>query len=166
MKKKEKKIISITVSVIVVAVTGGIIYYYNIQTLPEDMKTQWISSGPFAIDKPKYKLGEDVFLTVHGLKPNEAGNIIFMIPDGRVWTEIPFNGTLKTDFSYYFKPDTSSHLKILSPDELVGTWKAVFQGVPYASISFEFTHEFIKGAENDVVPLNPNETKAIGPTQQ
>ena len=164
---KQKKIISIIVVVAVIAAISSAVYFYQTKQKDDyDLKSHWIISGPFAIDKPKYKLGEDVFLTVHGLKPNEAGNIIFMIPDGRVWTEIPFNGTLKTDFSYYFKPDTSSHLKILSPDELVGTWKAVFQGVPYASISFEFTHEFIKGAEKDVVPLNPNETKAIGPTQQ
>ena len=164
---KQKKIISIIVVVAVIAAISAAVYFYQTKQKDDyDLKSHWVISGPFAIDKPKYKLGEDVFLTVHGLKPNEAGNIIFMIPDGRVWTEIPFNGTLKTDFSYYFKPDTSSHLKILSPDELVGTWNAVFQGVPYASISFEFTHEFIKGAEKDIVPLNPNETKAIGPTQQ
>ena len=158
---KQKKVIPIIVIiVIVVAAIVSAIYFYNIQKSSDENKSQWIISGPFAIDKPRYKLGENVFLTVHGLKPNEAGNILIVRPNGDMWTTIPFNGTLKSDFNYYFKPDTSTALKIYGQEDLVGTWKVIFQGLTYEPLSFEIINEFIPGGESDIVPIpRPNETK-------
>ena len=101
LKKKEEKIISITIAIVAVAVIGSIIYYYNTQASPsEDLRSQWISSGPFAIDKPKYKLGENIFMVANNLKPDEVGTISFVRPNGRLYTEIEFNGTLKDHFTY------------------------------------------------------------------
>ncbi|MEX0765002.1 MAG: hypothetical protein WDZ43_04770 [Nitrosopumilaceae archaeon] len=162
---KQKKVIPIIV--IVVAAIVSVIYVYDIQKSSDENKSQWIISGPFAIDKPKYKLGENVFLTVHGLKPNEAGNIVIVSPHEVIWTTLPFNGTLKTDFNYYFKPETSRALKIYNPEDLVGTWKVVFQGLTYQPLHFEIANEFLPGAESDIKPIpRPNETKTIGPMQQ
>lgn len=161
---KQKKTIAIIV--IVIAAIVSAIYFYNIQKSSDENKSQWIISGPFAIDKPKYKLGENVFLSVHGLKPNEAGNILIVRPNGDMWTAIPFNGTLKSDFNYYFKPDTSTALKIYGSEDLVGTWKVIFQGLTYEPLSFEIINEFIPGGEADIIPIpRPNETK-IGSIQQ
>jgi len=155
---KQKKIIPIIVIVVTSIVSA--IYFYNVQKSSDEIKSQWIISGPFAIDKPKYKLGENVFLSVHGLKPNEAGNILIVRPNGDMWTTIPFNGTLKSDFNYYFKPDTSTALKIYGPEDLVGTWKVIFQGLTYEPLSFEIINEFIPGGEADIVPIpRTNETK-------
>jgi len=161
---KQKKTILI---IVVVAAIVSAIYFYDGQKSSDETKSYWISSGPFAIDKSKYKLGESVFLTVHGLKPNEAGNILIIRPNGDRWTTIPFNGTLKSDFNYYFKPDTSRVLKIYGPEDLVGTWKMIFQGLTYEPLSFEIINEFIRGGEADIVPIpHPNETKTIGSMQQ
>ena len=155
---KQKK--AIPIIVIVVAAIVSTIYFYDIQKSSDENKSQWIISGPFAIDKPRYKLGENVFLTVNGLKPNEAGNILIMRPNGDMWTAIPFNGTLKSSFNYYFKPDTSTALKIYGQEDLVGTWKVIFQGLTYEPLSFEIINEFIPGGESDIVPIpHPNETK-------
>jgi len=148
----QKKIIPIIVGVIIVVAIVSVIYFNDIKN-PDETKSQWISSGPFAISKSQYKLGENVFMTVHGLKPIENGQIVFILPSGKPYVTIPFNGTLKTDFNYYFKPDTSAQLKIYSPQDLVGTWRVVFQGVAYKPISFEFINEFMPGEENDIVPI-------------
>ena len=163
---KQKKIILIVIGIVSVAIIASTIYFYEVRKPSDEFQTQWSTSGPFAIDKSKYRLGEDFFLSVHGLKPNEAGNILIIQPNGEIWTAIPFNGSLKSDFSYYNKPDTSTIKKIFKPEDLVGTWKVVFQGVTYEPLSFEIVNEFLPGAESDIVPINPNETKTVGPPQQ
>ena len=163
---KQKKTIPIVVGIVVVGVIVGAIYFYNGQKPSDEIKSQWNISGPFAIDKSKYRLGEDFFLSVHGLQPNEAGNILIIQPNGDVWTAIPFNGSLKSDFNYYNKPDTNAAKKIFKPEDMVGTWKVVFQGVSYEPLSFEIINEFLPGTESDIVPLNPNETKTVESPQQ
>ena len=153
MNKKEKRIISIAITVIAITV-ASIIYYYSIQASPPDeLKSQWISSGPFAIDKPKYKLGENIFLVVSNLKPDEAGVISFILPDGRSYADISFNGTLKDHFTYYFTPTTSIPKKIYKPEQLTGTWNMIFQGVQYETLKFEILNEYVRGGEANVPTL-------------
>jgi len=163
---KNNKTVLIVVGILVAAAIVSAIYFYEERKSSDEIKSQWISSGPFAIDKPQYKIGENIFLSVHGLKPNEVGNIIIVTPTGSEWTTIPFNGTLKSDFNYYFKPETSRILKIFNPEDLVGTWRIIFQGLTYEPLSFEIVNEFLHGAESDIKPIpRPNETETIGPMQ-
>ena len=162
---KQKKAVSLVVGIVIVAVIATI-YFYEGNKSSDEIKSQWISSGPFAIDKPRYKIGENIFLSVHGLKPNEAGNIIISGPKSIVWTELPFNGTLKSDFNYYFKPETSKVLKIYNPEDLVGTWKVIFQGLTYKPLSFEIVNEFLPGSESDIQPIPiTNSSEPIVPPQ-
>ena len=151
----KKKSVYIIAGIVAIAVAAGIAYFYVEHSYDNNnpLKTEWVVSGPFAINKPKYKLGENFFISVNGLKPNEAGNILIIQPSGDIWTTIPFNGSLKSEFNYYNKPDTSSIKKIYMPEDLVGTWQMVFEGVPYKPLSFEIINEFIPGAEKDIVPL-------------
>ena len=154
LKKKEKQIISISIAIISVAAIGGVIYYYNLQTSPpEDLKSQWVISGPFAIDKPKYKLGENIFLVVSNLKSDEAGWISFVRPNGPSYADIPFNGTAKDHFTYYFTPTTSAFKNIYKPEQLVGTWVVTFHGVTYPPLKFEIENKYIRGGEANVPPL-------------
>ena len=163
----KKKTVPIVVGILVVAAIVSTIYFYEEKKPSDDIKSQWISSGPFAIDKSRYKIGENIFLSVHGLKPNEVGNIIIVTPTGSEWTTVPFNGTLKSDFNYYFKPETSRVLKILNPEDLVGTWKVIFQGLTYEPLSFEIVNEFLPGAESDIKPIPiTNSSEPIEPSQQ
>jgi len=162
----KKKTIPIVVGILVVAAIVSAIYFYEEQKPSDEIKSQWVSSGPFAIDKPRYKIGENVFLSVHNLKPIESGNIIIVTPAGSEWTTIPFNGTLKTDFNYYFKPETSRVLNIYNPEELVGTWSVVFQGLTYEPLHFEIVNEFLPGTESDIKPIPRHNETRIGPPQQ
>ena len=148
-----KKAVTIVIGIVIIAAIAITVYFYEGHKPSDEIKSYWIISGPFAIDKSKYRLGENFFLSVHGLKPNESGNILIIQPNGEIWTTIPFNGSLKSDFNYYNKPDTSSIKKIFKPEDLVGTWKVVFQGVDYEPLSFEILNEFIEGTENDIVPI-------------
>ena len=159
---KKKIAIPIIIAILAVSVIISAPYFYK----KPSNDVQWVNSGPFAIDKLKYKLGENIFISVHGLKPREIGNIVFIRPGEKTWTMIPFNGTAKSDFNFYVKPDTSAGLGIYKPEDLVGQWRVVFQGVKYDPIHFEVLNEFIPGAEADIVPINPNATKTVGPIQK
>ena len=158
---KKKIIIPIIIAVIVASGIASSSYFYQ---RPSTTYGQWITSGPFSIDKPQYKLGEDIFIVVHGLKPGEVGNMKFIRPDGKTWTVIPFNGTAKSAFNYYVKPDTSARLDIYKAEDLVGQWKIVFEGVKYDPIHFEFINEFIHGGQADLVPIN--RTTTVGPIEK
>ena len=140
---KKKRAIAGVVIVIAIIVTTGLI----IQKPHNETKLQWIVSGPFAINKSQYKLGEDVFLTVNGLKPSEKGNVTIARPSGDIYLRIPFNGNMKESFSQYFRPDLKKALDITNKDELVGKWQVVFDGVNYPPLSFEITNEFLTGME-------------------
>ena len=156
---KKKIVIPIIIVAIVISVIISASYFYKKPS--NDTFTNWVISGPFAIDKAKYRLGENIFISVHGLKPGEIGNMIFIRPGEKTWTTIPFNGTAKTDFNYYLKPDTSAALGIYKAEDLVGQWRVVFQGVKHDPIHFEFINEFIPGGEADLVPINHNATETI-----
>jgi len=162
----QKKIVLAIGGIIAIAIIASVIYF-NEEPDSDEIKSQWISSGPFAIDKPRYKIGENIFMSVHDLKPDEVGNIIILSPKGVTWTDVPFNGTLKSDFNYYFKPETSKVLKIYNPEDLVGTWKVIFQGLTYEPLSFEIINEFLPGAESDIKPIPiTNSSETVRPPQQ
>lgn len=140
---KHKKIIPIIVGIIAVVIIATALSSYITQSY--EPKSQWIVSGPFAISKPQYKLGENVFMTVNNLKPNEIGNISIVTPQNKTFVMIPFNGTAKDHFNYYFKPDTSKSLGISSTKELVGKWQVMFDLVKYEPLSFELLNETLPG---------------------
>ena len=56
---------------------------------PIDLSTQkkessfqnWNRSGPFAINKKEYKIGENIFLIAEGLSFGDKGNIVFVFPN-------------------------------------------------------------------------------------
>src|SRR3970282_2866042 len=41
---------------------------------------EWITSGPFQIDRSKYAMGEKIFLVIGGLNVNEKGQVAVMRP--------------------------------------------------------------------------------------
>ncbi len=158
MKKKstnqKKKITGPIIGIIIIAVIiAGGIYYYNQQKISET-NVQWQNnSGPFAINKFQYKIGENIFMVVSNLKPSDAGTIVIVDPKGSIYDSVPFNGTMKTSFHYYFKPNTQIGLKLCTPTDLVGKWGLVFQGVPYRPIKFNVTNDWIEGTQSEIKPI-------------
>ena len=155
--QKKKKVNSIIAIIFISAIIAGGIYYYE-QKKNSESEIQWQNiSGPFAINKFQYKLGENIFMVVSNLKPTDAGKIVIIDPKGDTYDAIPFNGTMKTDFHYYFKPNTQNigGLKICKPTDLVGKWGLIFQGTPYKSLTFNVINDWIEGSQAEIKAI-PN----------
>jgi len=113
---------------------------------------EWLTSGPFQIDKSQYLLGDSIFVRITNLAQNEKGQIAFLRPMNEtyysVYITIPFDGAKKNSFNQYFTPDLSRALKICTVDDLIGTWKIVFQKTNYENISFEILNKTLPGEED------------------
>ena len=153
MSHKKSITVVVVAGIVFAATAAGVIYFTDAKTIVDNkgenylIKERWIISGPFAINKASHLLGENIFIVVSDLAPEEKGNIIFLRPDGGVHRTIPFDGSLKQDFNHYFTPKLSRALKACDIDDLVGTWNVVFQGVPYKPITFQIVNEFLLGEE-------------------
>jgi len=114
-------------------------------------KSEWITSGPFQIDRSWYRLGDTVFLRVHELSAGEKGEIAFLKlmneTHYEVYTLKKFDGSITSDFNFFFRPDLSISLGFCTKDDLVGKWEVVFRGVPYESINFEIIDKVLPGSE-------------------
>ncbi len=156
---KKKKIPTIIGAIVVAAVIGAGFYVFQVESSFDEepeydfRKTYWQVSGPFAIDKPKYLLGENVFMSVNGLMSHEAGNIIFKRPDGNIHKTIPFDGLEKSEFNNYFTPALSKGLQVCGPEDLVGTWQVIIEGVNYAPLTFEIVYDYLEGSKRYYEPI-------------
>jgi hypothetical protein len=151
--KKNRRNAIIAAIVIMAVILAGI-YYYNQQKVPPE-NAQWVTSGPFSITKEKYKLDENVFMVVMGLKPSDAGKMVVFDPKGGIFAQVPFNGTMKSEFNYFFKPNTEKAQKLCTPQDLVGNWTIAFQGTSYKPIPFQITNDWIQGGQAEIKPI-PN----------
>lgn len=133
------------ICVLVASITAAIIFVKPIELSPqkkEDEFKDWNRSGPFAINKHEYKIGENIFLVADKLALSDAGSIVFRFPNyTKVYFSLPFDSEQKSSFNYYFKPALSKAKHICSVDELIGEWTIVFQGTQYKPIKFTILNE-------------------------
>ena len=118
---------------------------------------EWITSGPFQIDRSQYILGEKIFLVIGGIHPDEKGEVIFLRPlndtHHKTYETVPFDGSKKNAFNYYIEPDLSKSSGICSVDDIVGTWIVIFRETDYENLEFEITDEILPGDEDDYLPV-------------
>jgi hypothetical protein len=112
---------------------------------------EWITSGPFQIDRSEYILGEKIFLVIGGIEQDEKGQIVFLRPlndtHQKVYQTIPFDGSKKNIFNYYIEPDLSKINGVCSIDDIVGDWTVVFRGTNYENLKFKVINEILPGDE-------------------
>lgn len=129
----------------------------NLENEYQIKEREWITSGPFQIDRSEYILGEKIFLRIGGLSSNEMGQVVFLMPSNgthyTVYLSIPFNGANKPVFNYYLEPDLSKNRGICSTDDLVGDWRVVFRGTDYPNLEFKVTEEILPGEEENYNPV-------------
>ena len=129
----------------------------NLENFFKPKDREWITSGPFQIDRSEYILGEKIFLRIGGLSPDEIGQAVFLMPSNgthyTVYLSIPFDGSDKSAFNYYLEPDLSKFRGICSVDDLVGDWKVVFRGTDYPNLEFRVTEQILPGDEPDYEPV-------------
>jgi len=110
----------------------------------------WQVSGPFEIDRTQYALGENIFLRVGALAPDESGQAAFLRPlndtHQKVYFTIPFDGS-KSIFNQYFHPQVSKAKGVCSKDYIIGNWTVVFQGTNYPNLKFEIIDLIVTGDE-------------------
>jgi len=117
----------------------------------EPAPRDWPTSGPFEIDRSRYVLGENVFVRVHNLQPQEKGQIAFLRPLNEthysVYKTIHFDGSIKLTFNQYFKPSISALEGVCSKNDLIGDWTVVFQGTNYKNLHFKIVDQMVPGTE-------------------
>lgn len=142
------KIIGISlICVLAIIIGAAIMFVKPIEITPpekDDPFKNWNRSGPFAINKFEYKIGESVFVVAQNLALNDVGNAIFVLPNGTTkYISIQFDGSQKSGFNQYFKPSVSKSRNICTTDDIIGEWTVVFQGTQYAPLKFRVLNETI-----------------------
>ena len=153
-----KKIIIISVIIGIIIIASAVLLNSNQQTVEEEWSNDMVRSGPFAIDKSQYNLGEKIFITVTNLPQDEKGEIIFFRPmeNGDGWTSyttMKFDGQAKEQFNLYFEPKLSEMKKICTSNELTGTWMVQFIGTEYSNMSFEIVNQTSSWDERTFEPV-------------
>ena len=111
----------------------------------------WQNSGPFAIDRYSYSLGEKIFLKAEGINLQDVGEIVFLRKTNSthytVWRTFSFDGMEKNSFNVYFDPVLSKNLGICSKNDLIGEWAIVFKNTDYKNLEFEINEKIVPGDE-------------------
>ncbi len=116
---------------------------------------EWITSGPFQIDRSEYAIGENIFIRIGELEFNEKGQIAVMRPLNTthysVYFTIPFDGAEKSISNTYFTPQISKFRGICSIDDMIGKWSLVFRGTNYPNLDFKITERILPGTNTESV---------------
>ncbi len=129
----------------------------NLENKYSPKDREWITSGPFQIDRSEYLLGEKIFLIIGGLSSEEKGQVVFLRPLNSThysvyWT-IPFDGAEKPAFNYYLQPQLSKINGFCTIDDFVGDWRVVFRGTDYPPLKFKITENILPGDEDSYEPV-------------
>ena len=129
----------------------------NLENDYSPKEREWITSGPFQIDRSEYVLGEKIFLRVGGLEQYEKGQVAFFKPLNsthyEIYLTIPFDGSERTNFNYYLEPNISKTRGYCSIDDFVGDWRVVFRGTDYPNLEFKIVEEYLPGEFEDYQPV-------------
>ena len=158
-----QKSIGISVVVGIIIITAVMIYQFNETTWNVTSTDEYYEKGgkvahvvypdnpqflgPLQINKDKYLLGENIFVIIKNLQPEDKGVVFFFIPEGKLFYDIPFDGSKNEFKKLYFKPQLLKAKNICDVDQLVGTWTVVFQGYEQFILEFEVVDEFLPNNE-------------------
>ncbi len=110
---------------------------------------EWITSGPFQLDRSEYAIGEKIFVRISGLEFDAKGEVAVLralnATHSSVYLTIPFDGAEKAGFNYYVEPQISKINELCSIDDIIGKWSMVFRGTNYPSLDFEITERIVPG---------------------
>lgn len=117
---------------------------------------EWISSGPFKIDRSQYILGEKIFVNMDNIDFDDKGEMIFtrIINDTHhyEYKTIRFDGS-KPQSNYYIGFSLNEMRGLCNKEMLIGNWELKFEGVDFESIKFKVADEIIPGYERQFKTL-------------
>ena len=103
--------------------------------------------GPLQINKDKYLLGENVYVSISNLRPQDVGSVLFITPTGIIYDEWGFNGMERESQKKYFKPQLLKSKNICEKEKLIGQWSVMFKGYEEQKIYFEMTPSILPKME-------------------
>ena len=107
----------------------------------------WQCSGPICIQPSEVKLGANLFIVAGDIPEDLTLRLAIIKPDGEVWDYIWADGSHKTDWNMYIKPDLSQSMGICTVDELVGLWTIELQGTMEMPLQFQHGPAILEGSE-------------------
>ena len=107
--------------------------------------------GPLQINKDKYLLGENVYVILKDLRPQDKGTVQFFTPDGTLYNEMGFNGENRDFQKKYFKPGLLKSKNLCEREDLVGTWTVMFRGYEEAKLYFQMMPDILPNQESHFV---------------
>tara|TARA_Y100000741_G_scaffold179394_1_gene136325 strand:+ start:124 stop:720 length:597 start_codon:yes stop_codon:yes gene_type:complete len=107
--------------------------------------------GPLQINKDKYLLGENIFVILKDLRPQDKGSVQFFTPEGILYDEMGFNGQERESQKKYFKPGLLKSKSLCEKEQLVGTWTVMFKDYDMAKIYFEMLPDILPNQESHFV---------------
>ena len=107
--------------------------------------------GPLQINKDKYLLGENVYVVLKDLRPQDKGTVQFFTPGGILYDEMGFNGENRDFQKKYFKPGLLKSKNLCEREDLVGTWTVMFRGYEEAKLYFQMMPDILPNQENHYV---------------
>jgi len=113
---------------------------------------EWITLGPFQIDKSEYALGEKIFVNIINLNKNDKGTMVFtkIINSTHVfeYKKIKFDGSTPQQ-NFYIGVHLFELRKICTADQLIGDWELRFvdPNGGFDKIDFKIKNQIIPGQE-------------------
>jgi len=122
----------------------------------EPKEREWVSSGPFKLDRSEYVLGERLFINLDHLDKNTKGEMIFTKIINNTHTyqykKIQFDGS-KPQYNFYIGMNLNQQRGLCNADQLIGNWELRFEGTNYESIKFKVLDEILPGSERLYEPV-------------
>jgi len=107
--------------------------------------------GPLQINKDKYLLGENVYVILKDLRPQDKGTVQFFTPGGILYDQMGFNGENRDFQKKYFKPGLLKSKNLCEREDLVGTWTVMFRGYEEAKLYFQMMPDILPNQESHFV---------------
>ena len=115
---------------------------------------EWITSGPFKIDRSEYLLGEKIFVNIDYLPKNVKGEMVFTKIINSTHTmeyhKMKFDGS-KPQSNFYLGLNLYPFGGICSTDMLVGDWELRFVGPnnEFNKLDFKVINKIVPGVEKN-----------------
>ena len=103
--------------------------------------------GPLQINKDRYLLGENVYVSLKDLRPQDKGHVDFITPGGILYNTIGFNGETREFQKKYFKPQLLKSKQLCEKEQLIGEWTVMFRGYDMAKLYFEVLPDILPNTE-------------------
>ena len=128
--------------------------------------------GPLQINKDTYLLGENVYVSLKDLRPQDMGSILFITPGKVIYDEWGFDGNEREHQKKYFKPQLLKSKNLCEKEQLVGTWTVMFKGYDQVKLYFEVLPDILPNTENQFIEcelsyvLDPTKPGSMPPSEK